>query len=183
MGGRPKGLLVAPSGDAIVTRTIALCRDARLDVVFVGDATAYTPIAPDVRALADDPPGIGPLGALCALLAHATSVGARHAVAIACDMPYVTAPLLSKLLHVSLVVQAAHDAPILAPRRHDGARGWEPLFARYEASRVLAIARARALRGAHALQGLLDDAGARELILDDDDRVLLRDWDTPGDTR
>ena len=177
MGGSPKGLLVAPSGEAIVARALALCERARLDVVFVGDAEAYTHLAPGVPALADEPRGIGPLGGLVALLAHASRVGARHAIALACDMPYVTLELLEKL------IDAEVEAAIVAPRRHDGRAGWEPLSARYDAARVLPIARERALRGAHSLQGLLDDAGARELVLDATERDWLRDWDSPEDAR
>ena len=179
MGGRPKGLLPAPSGETIVARALALCERAKLDVVFVGDATAYTHLAPGVPALADEPRGIGPLGGLVALLEHASHGGARHAIALACDMPYVTLELLERLIDDAVDGEAA----IVAPRRHDGHAGWEPLCARYDAARVLPSARARVLRGAHSLQGLLDDAGARELVLDATERDWLRDWDTPDDAR
>jgi molybdopterin-guanine dinucleotide biosynthesis protein A len=182
MGGSPKGLLVAPSGETILARAIALCEAAELEVVLVGDARAYASVATmqrttAVMSLADEPPGIGPLGGIVALLAHASHRGARHAIALACDMPYVTLELLQRLS------RDESDAAVVAPRRHDGAHGWEPLCARYHVARVLPIARARALRGAHALQALLDDAGARELPLATSERAWLRDWDTPSDRR
>jgi molybdopterin-guanine dinucleotide biosynthesis protein A len=179
MGGAPKGLLAAPSGETIVARSIALCEAAKLEVILVGEATAYVTAtrAAATTAIADEPPGIGPLGGIVALLAHASHLGARHAIALACDMPYVTLELLERLS------RDESDAAVVAPRRHDGAHGWEPLCARYHVARVLPIARARALRGAHALQALLDDAGARELPLATSERAWLRDWDTPSDRR
>jgi len=167
MGGRPKGLLEAPDGVTIVERWRAMLADAGAEVVLVGDAAAYAGLG--VPALADDPPGVGPLGGLVALLRRAAD---RPAVAVACDMPFVSRALVERLL-------AAPDAaPIVAPRREGR---WEPLCARYDPARVLPLAVARAASPYHSLQRLLDDAGAAPLPLAPQEADELRDWDSPDD--
>jgi len=167
MGGAAKGLLRAPSGEAIVTRLAAMLDALGAEVVLVGDAGAYASLGRE--AIADEPAGIGPLGGTIALLRRARS---GRAIAVACDMPYVSQALVAKL------AGTASGAPILAARREGR---WEPFFARYDAARVLPIATARAARGARSLHGLLSEAGAAELALDANEAAELRDWDTPDD--
>jgi molybdopterin-guanine dinucleotide biosynthesis protein A len=169
MGGRPKGLLRAPDGQILVERWRALFAEVGLPCVLVGQRAEYAGIA--AEALADDPPGIGPLGGLIALLARA---GAGRAIAVACDMPRVDTALLRRLLeHPS---EAAALAPCWGGR-------WEPLFARYHADRVLPIARARAKAGQRSLQGVLDALSADVLPLDGPERAQLIDWDAPHDIK
>ncbi len=168
MGGRPKGLLMAPDGVPIVERTLAIARALSLEPVLVGSASAYGHLG--VEAIDDAPPGIGPLGGVVALLRRA---GASYVMAIACDMPFVSDAL----------VRALRDAPpaaVVAPRS-DGR--WEPLFARYDAGAVLALAEANVSSGSHSLQRLLASADAVELPVDDQARIALRDWDSPEDAR
>jgi len=136
-------------------------------VVLVGEAGAYEDLG--LPVLADEPPGIGPLGGLVALLRHA---GTGAALAFACDMPFVSRALVERLL------AAPTDAPIVAPRRD--AR-WEPLCARYDAARVLPLALARAASLHHSLQPLLEEAGAAPLPLLPHETDELRDWDSPAD--
>lgn len=160
MGGRPKGLLVPPDGGAtIVARTRSLFERAGACVVTVGGEGAV---------VADDPPGIGPLGGLLALLRHAE---AGVVVAVACDMPFVTDALVSRLVSFP-------PAVAVAPRR-DGR--WEPLFARFDAAAARPIASAWAASGRRSLQGLMDSLGAVELPLSPAEETLLDDWDTPDD--
>src|SRR5262245_27958389 len=105
MGGVAKGLLVGPSGP-IVRALAESARALGLDVVLVGDARAYESLA--LPSIADDPPNIGPVGGLAALLRRA---GDGRAISLGCDMPYVSRALLGRL--------AAHesDGIILAPQR------------------------------------------------------------------
>jgi molybdopterin-guanine dinucleotide biosynthesis protein A len=170
MGGRPKGLLRAPGGETIVERWAAMFAELEIPCVLVGGGAAYdaTGIAriDDVDVASEG--ALGPLGGVIALLEHAR--GGR-AIAVACDMPYVSLALVSRLVD-------APAAPIVAPRR-DGR--WEPFFARYASGEVLAVARARARRGQKALQALFDAAPATELALEEHERGELRDWDSPGD--
>lgn len=166
MGGRAKGLLAAPDGRPIVERWVQILQSVGAQVVLVGASEAYAHLG--LERLEDDPPGIGPLGGLVALLRRA---GLASALAIACDMPHVSRALVERLVE-------APAAPIVAPRR-DGR--WEPLFARYDAPRVLPVALARVAARAHALQGLLDAAGAAELPVSAAEMRELGDWDSPED--
>jgi molybdopterin-guanine dinucleotide biosynthesis protein A len=173
MGGRAKGLLASPEGPSIVERWERILRGLGHDVVLVGgrtehDAYAHLPI----ERIADEPPGIGPLGGLVALLRRAA--GSR-VLAVACDMPFVSRDLVDRL------GKFPADGPILAARR-DGR--WEPLFARYDAASVLplALARAREVAGSRSLQRLLDQCGAVELPLSPGEEHELDDWDSPEDT-
>lgn len=167
MGGRPKGLLPGRDGVTLVERWRAMLVGLGVAVVLVGEGDAYAGLG--MPMLRDDPPGIGPLGGLVALLRHA---GPRPALALACDMPFVSRALVEKLL------AAGTDAPIVAPRREGR---WEPLCARYDARRVLPLAVARVASPDRSLQRLLDDAPAAELPLSEEEARELRDWDTPDD--
>lgn len=170
MHGRPKGLLPAPgSGESLIERWRQLFDRAGIPHVLVGRRTEYAALAGPV--LDDDPPGIGPLGGLAALLGAA---GTGHVVSVACDMPFVTDTLIRRLIEHPL------RAAALAARR--GGR-WEPLFARYEVARTLPVVARRARGPSSSLQGVLDELDAEELPLSDDEHRLLRDWDAPGDMR
>jgi molybdopterin-guanine dinucleotide biosynthesis protein A len=164
MGGAAKGLLRV-RGEPIVERLARTLRESGLEVVLVGERAEYTGTA--IRTLADAPGGIGPLGGLRSLLAEAQS---GYAIAVACDMPYVSPELVARLA-------SAEPAAAVAPRR-DGR--WEPLFARYLARDALPVVDARIARGARSLQALLDELGAVELPLGDR-AGELDDWDRPSD--
>lgn len=165
MGGVAKGLLVAPNGEPIVTRTARILDELEVPFVLVGKHPAYAEL--DLEVLVDDPSATGPLAGLLALLAWGASRGVDRVLAIACDMPFFDRELVRRLVE-------APAAPIIAPRREY----WEPLFARYDVS-VLAIARSFAERGERKLQRLLDEAGATPLELSPEEHALLTDWDTP----
>lgn len=166
MGGKPKGLLVAPTGETIVARWRRMFHELGIPVVLVGESLAYGQCG--LEHLDDDVAAKGPLAGLLALLEHART-GA--AIAVASDMPNVSRSLVERLVN-------APPASVIAASR----RGrWEPFFARYEVPRVLPVARARAERGLDALQGLLDECGAAPLPLHADEELELDDWDSPED--
>ena len=171
MGGKPKGLLPAPdTGEPLVLRSTRLARELGFTPVLVGAADAYRTLLPDLTCLADAPSGIGPLGGLMALLRWA---GASPAIALACDMPMISAELLARL--------AAHPsrAQVLAAR---GASGlWEPLCARYSSAEI-APELTRALdAGVRSFQALFARLVLEELTLSPMERAALVDWDTPED--
>ena len=179
MGGVAKGNLEY-RGKPIVVATLAACGEvARVcgvalpecPVALVGDSAAYA--VSGVRRLADAPSGIGPLGGLRALLSEARSEGA-DAIALAVDMPYLDAGLLTRL------VTEQPDAAALAPR---DAERWQPLFARYRPERVLPVLDALLARGEASMQPLFAELAehACELALDAAERARLTDWDTPAD--
>lgn len=105
----------------------------------------------------------------CPLLRRA---GDGQALAIACDMPFVSRELITRL------AGAITEAPAIAPRRNGR---WEPMFARYDARRALPGRGSR--RGGSALgPGVARRARASELMLSTDERQeLLDDWDAPED--
>lgn len=171
MGGSPKGLLAAPdTGEPLVLRALRLARSLALDVALVGDASPYRALVGEVPVLDDEHPGSGPLGGLCALLAWAEE---RPVIALACDLPYVTTDDLRALR------DHPADAAVVAARRSTEAP-WEPLLARYDAARVLPVARRRLDRDERSLQGLLAAVGVVDVGLG---AAACDDWDTPEDLR
>ena len=166
MGGRPKGHLATRDGGTVASRTVALARLVACEVVLVGRADAYVGLG--LESVADAPGGGGPLAGLVALLMRA---GEGDAIALACDMPYITTAMIERL------ATHAPGAAAVAPRQ-EGA--WSPFFARYDAGAVLACAKAKLADGAGP-RAVLDAVGATELPLDQDERRALRDWDTPED--
>jgi molybdenum cofactor guanylyltransferase len=172
MGGQPKGLLRAPSdashegSQSLVGRWRTLFTALGLRAVLVGEHPAYA--HEGMPFLADARPDLGPLGGLVALLRHA---GDGDAIAVACDMPFVSAALLSRLA-------GAPPCAVLAPRRHGR---WEPFFARFDARAALSTAERHAAGGPRSLQALLDALGATELPLSEQEARELRDWDSPED--
>lgn len=133
MGGRPKGNLQADAGTTILAKLRAACDAAGARVVLVGSPASREPYAAEgLDGLDDDPRAEGPLAGLLALLEHA---GGGRAVALACDMPFVTHAVLERLM------ADPSEAPVLAAKRGDT---WEPFFARYDAARVLPFAAAAA---------------------------------------
>ncbi len=168
MGGRPKGMLAAPDGaPSLVERLVALARAQGFEVVLVGDHPAYARLGLEI--VRDAVEGTGPLGGLVALLEHA---GARPVVALACDLPFVDGPLLTRLAGES------PEAVVLAPRRE---QRWEPLAARYLARVALPVAKQRLQARELSLWALCEALNARELTLDPAEAAKLADWDTPDD--
>jgi molybdenum cofactor guanylyltransferase len=178
MGGVAKGLL-EHEGRPLVERLIDASRLAVVPygpppLVLVGNADAY--VATRLPVLVDDPMGRGPIGGLRALLVEAER-SQRDAIALAVDLPYVSAGLIRRLCfeHVGAVA--------LAPRE---AGRWQPLFARYRPQPVLAAIDAALASGRTSLQSIFDilDAGVDrsvELALSADETMRLRDWDRPSD--
>jgi molybdopterin-guanine dinucleotide biosynthesis protein A len=173
MGGHPKGLLRAPEGGSIVERWRSLAPAAGLSAsVLVGEAGAYAHLG--IQSIADEIPEAGPLGGLVGVLRLRPEA---QVVAVACDMPYVTADLLRRLAFSEV------EARVLAPWRDDR---YEPLFARYDRARVLPLAERQLTGGAsgdRSLQKLLREAGAQRFALSEQEWPLLADWDEPADTR
>lgn len=177
MGGVPKGNLEL-AGRTILERTLDVCRPAfdarhRAPIIYlVGESSAYR--AEGVRRLADDPAGVGPLGGLRALLLETIRRGARSALALAGDMPFLTRPLLERLW------SERPDAAALAPRE-DGR--WHPLFARYRASDVLPHVDAALAAGQTSLQIIFERLAlqAAVMALSGSERDAIVDWDRPSD--
>jgi molybdopterin-guanine dinucleotide biosynthesis protein A len=175
MGGVVKGNLPGPDGERLLERLVGQCGKALPDapLVLIGDAPAHADLG--LRSLPDAPAGVGPLGGLRALLLHAKQSGAWGALALACDLPYLSSGLIARL------ATEAPEALVLAPR--EGAL-WHTLAARYSVLALPAVDAALA-SGERALQRVVGRLAthARALELDPADLAELRDWDTPDDVR
>lgn len=169
MGGVAKGLLPAPdTGEPLVARLRRHAESLGLRCLLIGEAAAYGGLG--LPMLADDPPGIGPLGGLRALL---TAADGAPVVALACDLPYVSPQLLGRLVSAT----AAVPFDVIAARRQDC---WEPLCALYAAT-VLPVLDVALAAGERSFQALLRRLCVHELGLDAAEARQLTDWDTPDD--
>jgi molybdopterin-guanine dinucleotide biosynthesis protein A len=180
MGGVAKGSL-RYQDRPLIERVLDACRGAaapaELSAVYlIGNVEAY--VQTRIAALSDEPPGVGPMGGLRALLLEAQRLG-LDAVALAVDLPYVDAALVRRLF-----VEEA-GAVALAPREENR---WQPLFARYRPAALLPLIDAALGAGRTSLQTLFAGLAARgeptpELVLSATERLALRDWDRPSDMR
>lgn len=194
MGGQPKGLLVVPGSDeSLVVHALRVGAEAGCAPRWlVGDLDAYDAMAaahpaalspatagraePAFRGrLRDDPPGVGPLGGLRALLLAANASGLQQVIAVACDMPYVTPELLTALR------EHPSEAAVLAARRGPEAP-WEPLLARYRPTLLLPAVDAALAAGERSFQKLLARVTVAEFQAPGLARAL-DDWDCPEDVR
>jgi len=172
-GGRDKGSLVI-EGRSIVERQIdALSRIAG-DLLLVG-GRPETARRLGVRHATDLVPGCGPMGGIHAALSAAT--GAALLV-VACDMPYVSAPLGARLLALTA------GADLVVPYTE---RGYHPLCAAYTRACLEPIAR-RLAEGRLKLADLVGDLRVRvvtvhELSAFGDPERLLANVNTPDEYR
>lgn len=127
-----------------------------------------------LRAVTEEPPGSGPLVALCAGVQALVAIGSTGPVlVVACDLPFVTAEALSVLASWPGTASAV---PVIAGRP-------QPLCARWSAS-DMDLARGLVAAGERSMRALL--GAARVQVLDERHwpqgaRHLFADADTPGD--
>jgi molybdopterin-guanine dinucleotide biosynthesis protein A len=167
-GGRDKGSLVV-EGQSILERQLAVLKALTDDILIVGAADAPCP----ARPVADLVPGCGPLGGLHTALDRARG---DATIVIACDMPYLSAPLLEHLLMLT------EDADAVVPRT---ARGYHPLCAAYTRA-CLAPATARLMEGRLKMVDLFDAVRVRVVTAEEiaafgDGNRLLTNVNTPAD--
>jgi molybdopterin-guanine dinucleotide biosynthesis protein A len=177
LGGVAKGLLRAPDSEqSLVERLLGEIRAAvpGAPVVLVGKADAYRSL--QLEAVADDPPDIGPLGGLSALLAYAERRGAGHLLALACDLPRLERSLIARL-----AVEAPNAAVALV--RQTDTRN--PLIARYAVAAARPAVTEALSQGRRSLQAVLDrlEPAVVALELSVDEAARLDDWDTPSSIR
>ena len=144
-GGRPKGL-ARLGGQRVADTVLAALRGATATQVVVANDPAAAEWFPGQRIVADDTPGLGPLGGL------ATALGAAEgapALVVAWDMPFVTADLLRELRR-----RGEAGASAVVPVH--GVDGWaEPLCAWYGPA-ALEICHALLAAGARRAAALFD---------------------------
>jgi len=174
MGGVAKGLLRVPDGtETLIERLLRQCARAapEASLFLVGQAAPYAALA--LPQLEDAPGGVGPIGGLRALLLRACAEQSELALALACDLPFLDAGVVSALL---LPTSGAARVPFVGGRLQPLAAAYAPVATLGAVDRSLSL-------GKHALMQVLDQLGPRleRLELDDEGARALRDWDTPED--
>ena len=174
MGGLAKGLLHAPgTSETLIERLIRQCAQVAPESVpfLVGQAAPYAGLS--LLQLDDAPAGVGPIGGLRALLLRALEDQSERALALACDLPFLDANVLSTLL---LPSSGAARVPVVEGRLQPLAAAYVPAAALGAVDRSLAL-------GKHALMSVLDQLGSRleRIEFDAEQARALRDWDAPED--
>jgi molybdopterin-guanine dinucleotide biosynthesis protein A len=174
-GGRDKGALLV-DGRSIRDRQIAELATLTSDILIVGGPDGPGPErAPASRWVPDRVPGCGPLGGLHTALLESTG---DPTIVIACDMPYVSAPMLVHLWTL------AGDADAVVPRTD---RGYHPLCAVYARACLEPVAR-RLAAGRLKMTDLFEDVRVRVVTAEElrafgDVHRLLANVNTPADHR
>jgi molybdopterin-guanine dinucleotide biosynthesis protein A len=106
-------------GQSIRDRQLAALGGAGLPIMIVGSSGDASDVPPGITTVSDLDPGKGPMGALWTALTLAPTA---RVFAVAADMPFVTAEL------VSWLVRQGGSVDIAVPRTR---RGLEPLCATY----------------------------------------------------
>lgn len=101
--GRDKAMIEV-DGRPLVAHAVELLRPHVEELLIIGEPSRYASIAPLV--LADDTPGLGPLGGILTALRYTWN---DHLLVLACDMPNVNAVLIERLKAAS---DADHDAVV-----------------------------------------------------------------------
>jgi len=172
-GGADKASL--PVGRArIIDRQLAALSAVAGDICIVShDPERYARLG--VRVIPDAIAGAGPLGGIYTALVDAAH---ERVLVIACDLPFVTAAVLERLVAES---RRDEETDAVVPR---SARGIEPLCALYR-TRCAAAARNRIESGALQVAGLLDAVRTRvlgpDVLAEFDDGSLFENVNTPHD--
>ena len=170
LGGRDKSRLVI-GGQTILDRQIALLRGLVPRVIVVANEPERFADA-GVPVLADAVPDCGSLGGIYTAVTAADG----PVLVIACDMPFLSAPFLTR------VIEAGRDADIAVPRANDG---YHPLCASYAPACAGPLEK-RIARRALTVVELLSDVRVHELDPDeiarfDQDGLLLLNINTAAD--
>jgi molybdopterin-guanine dinucleotide biosynthesis protein A len=173
--GRDKGALII-NGRSILERQLVVLGSLTDDIMIVGRDPSWLTHPPcRYRVVFDRFADCGPLAGLDAALAEAVH---QLVVIVACDMPYITAPLLGRLAALA----AGDDVDAAVPRT---TRGDHPLCAAYTQRCRPVVLRRLTERGL-AMKDLLKDL--RVLTLDEQElrqfgapQHLLANVNTPDD--
>jgi molybdopterin-guanine dinucleotide biosynthesis protein A len=161
--GAPKALAEV-GGRRIIDRVVRALGEACDDLVIIANDPALfrdlgLPLRPDAQ------PGRGALGGIHAALRWAEEEGRPGIVAVACDMPFLSAPLLARLRDLAFGdgTGGGSGADLVVPESR-GRRGVEPLCAAYGAGCLPAI-EAEFDRGESHVIGFYDDVSVHRLPL------------------
>lgn len=157
-------------GQPLIVRTAAALGAMVSSITVVADAAdKYADIG--LRTIADDEPGLGPLGGLATALRHC---GQPWLLLAACDMAVVKPAWVRCLLAAG---EAATDAEAVAFRGEQ----WQPMPGLYGQAILPRVIR-RLEAEQRAMQGLLDEAKSVALPLPDDWPAIAQ-INTPADLK
>lgn len=170
MGGANKaGLRIG--NERIIDRQLRLLRQIA-DPVFIVAASADPFQELEITVVPDVVPGAGPLGGIYTAL---TASPCARTLIVACDLPYLSLPLLQRLA-------APSDADLVIPRT---ARGYEPLCAAWSAACAGPIRRriqSGTLKTALVVEELrVEEIGPEVLASCDPQGLLFVNVNTPHD--
>jgi molybdopterin-guanine dinucleotide biosynthesis protein A len=170
--GRDKALLEL-GGVALIVRAAAMVESVVGECAIVGDAMRLEGL--ELRVVADDFPGAGPLGGIATALGDSS---AEWSLVIACDLPYLTRAWLDFL--VKRTVGSKADA--ILPMNE---RGAEPLCAMYR-KRSEARIRAALNRGIRKVTDGLRDVPTEFVAPSewkgfDSEGLLFKNMNSPAD--
>lgn len=174
--GQPKAL-EAVGGEPIAVRAIRAMREAADRVVLVAnDLETYRTLGLEMRP--DLRPGLGALGGIHTAVSWAEEAGYTGVLVAACDMPFLSGPLLREL------IRGAGGDEVVAPES-ESRRGLEPLCAWYGSGCRAAI-EAALDRGDRHVISFFDDVRVRTLPLEDvarfgDPQLMFLNVNTPAD--
>lgn len=174
--GSPKALATV-DGTRIVDRAAAALAEVTDRVVGIANDSDIA-LALGLATRPDLHAGLGALGGIHSALTWAQEEERAGALVVACDMPFISVPLLRRMLAL------AADTDIVAPES-GGRRGIEPLCA-YYATSCLAAVEAAIARGDTRVISFHDDVRVTRIPLDEvrtfgDAATLFLNVNTPED--
>jgi molybdopterin-guanine dinucleotide biosynthesis protein A len=170
MGEDKAGLLFA--GDPLWSRQLRLLRELRPDALWISARSRPAWCPPDIKVVLDAPPSRGPLSGLSAALSRLQTT---HLLALAVDLPQMTAEHLRKLW--SLAKPGCGVLPLAG-------EFFEPLCAIYPAAAASAAKAALASDDVSLqslAQTLVRKNRAQVHPLSEADRLVYLNVNTPGD--
>ncbi|MCI0436213.1 MAG: molybdenum cofactor guanylyltransferase, partial [Gemmatimonadetes bacterium] len=131
--GSPKALAKV-GGERIVDRVIDALRAATYDIVLIANDPALASMV-DLPSRQDEIADLGALGGIHTALIWAREQDRRGILAVACDMPFLSTPLLRRLVERA----TRQSAPDVVAPMSGGRRGIEPLCSYYAVTCIPAI--------------------------------------------
>lgn len=153
--------LEAIQGRRLVDGVAAALAEATDEVVLIANEAALRDQV-DFPTRADGVPGLGPLGGVLTALHWAARLKRPGILAVACDLPFPSAPLLRRIAEMA----ASGGADAVVPENPGNRRGIEPLFAFYSRSCIEPIESSLARRD-HRMVGFLEQVRVEHLPLDE----------------
>lgn len=172
--------LARVGGERIIDRVrTALERVVDRVVVIANEPDVYAPLGLPLRP--DARPGLGVLGGIHTALLWAREAGRPGVLAAACDMPFLSPPLLTRLS------AAAADGVDVAAPASGNRRGLEPLCAYYSTACIRPI-EAEFDRGDRHIVGFFPDVTVHRIPLEElrahgEPDILFMNVNTPEERR